>query len=208
MDEDDKRCKIVGSKYFTCNMSGRKMRGYHLLDSKIKRIDLSDATLRDVELRNSDLRWANLSGTDLTGADLSGSKLTDINLTNTQIDEATSATNDALRQWKQEEKEIEKRLGAETDRPEKHLAKAYGNYLGIKICYEIRQGYAMVWVNEQEMENAKTLIRGIEDAITADHRLDTDKIWNSAAEGYEQMKQNFTLTAQREFDAAKDIYAL
>lgn len=67
--------------------------------------------------------------------------------------------------------EQNKRLIAEAKeaaRPENQLYTAYRRYAFVKGCYQLRQGYAMIYITEAELNRAREKIEGIEkDALTA-----------------------------------------
>jgi hypothetical protein len=61
------------------------------------------------------------------------------------------------------------------------LQVAYKNYAIVKYCSEVRQGYAMVYINEIELHRARIAVKAIEDnAVTKDKNLDTDALWSRA----------------------------
>lgn len=69
------------------------------------------------------------------------------------------------------------------------LVAAYGVYQVIKYCYQIREGYAMVYVNDTEMANAKKQVKTIENTITSMIEVDTDAAWKESIEGATNIKK-------------------
>jgi hypothetical protein len=78
--------------------------------------------------------------------------------------------------------EMEKaRAGAEARKPINRLLLAYKRYAYVKYCNEVRQGYVVVYVNDIELERARTAVKAIEDdALREDATLDTNASWNRA----------------------------
>jgi hypothetical protein len=68
------------------------------------------------------------------------------------------------------------------------LFSGYRHYAYLKFCNEIRQGYAMVYVNDIELDRARTKIKDIEDdSLAVAHDLDTNALWNKAVSSIKGM---------------------
>ena len=81
---------------------------------------------------------------------------------------------------KRKAKAHSRRRSEEAKKPGNQLYTAYISYLRTKACYKARQGYAMVFLNKQEMEKVRKQMKAIEKAITAQHQLNVEKIWKFA----------------------------
>ena len=55
-----------------------------------------------------------------------------------------------------------------TASPQDKLYEAYRKYIYVKYCNETRQGYLVVWVNEVELDRARTRVKAIEDDVKAE----------------------------------------
>jgi len=88
----------------------------------------------------------------------------------------------------EQEKEV-----AEQEKAKKELREtlvlSYAVYQVIKYCYQIREGYAMVYVNDTEMANAKKQVKTIENTITSMIEVDTDAAWKESIEGATKLKK-------------------
>jgi hypothetical protein len=63
--------------------------------------------------------------------------------------------------------------------PGNALSVAYGQYRIVTHCHEAREGYAVVYINDVEMERAKAAVTSIEAAmLKADPSIDTAATWN------------------------------
>jgi hypothetical protein len=75
-----------------------------------------------------------------------------------------------------------KAAAVEAKKPVNRLLLAYKRYIYVKYCNEIRQGYAVVYVNDAELDRSRTAVKAIETAALAeDDSLNTDTIWRVAA---------------------------
>tara|TARA_B100001057_G_scaffold340098_1_gene340909 strand:+ start:206 stop:1441 length:1236 start_codon:yes stop_codon:yes gene_type:complete len=87
----------------------------------------------------------------------------------------------------QEAREKEYKAKQEFDSsPAGQLQNSYLDYLVIKNLYEAREGYAVVYVNSQQMKAAKKKIKEIEKKIKELGNINTDKIWNNATNIYKK----------------------
>ena len=87
----------------------------------------------------------------------------------------------------QEAREKEYKAKQEFDSsPAGQLQNSYLDYLVIKNLYEAREGYAVVYVNSQQMKAAKKKIKEIEKKIKELGNINTDKIWNYATNIYKK----------------------
>ena len=70
---------------------------------------------------------------------------------------------------------------AEGRKPANRLITAYKRYAYVKYCNEIRQGYVLVYVNDIELERARSAVKAIEDdSLREDETLDTKALWNTS----------------------------
>ena len=61
------------------------------------------------------------------------------------------------------------------------LLEAYTRYIIVKVCNEQRQGYLVNWINNAELDRARTTTKNIElDALDRDPDLDSAAIWSTA----------------------------
>lgn len=70
--------------------------------------------------------------------------------------------------------------------PEGILKSSYQEYMLIKDFYEVRENYAVKYVNSQQFSNARKQIKEIESAITKKNGIKSDKVWNEASELYKK----------------------
>jgi TPR repeat protein len=61
------------------------------------------------------------------------------------------------------------------------LLTAYMQYVFVKHCYEVREGYVVVYINDVEFDRARNAIKAIEtDALAKNGSLNTDAMWKKA----------------------------
>ena len=54
------------------------------------------------------------------------------------------------------------------------LRTAYWRYLYVRACHNAREGYAVVWINDVELEKARAAVKRVEQKLTKDDpRIDT-----------------------------------
>ena len=84
------------------------------------------------------------------------------------------------RELRQEKAKEEARI--EAAKPINRLKQSYFNYMVVKRCYDVRLGYAVVWINEIEMERARRAVSAIETSIfKEDSSIDKNDAWQEAA---------------------------
>jgi len=115
----------------------------------------------------------------------------------------------------EEAQAIAKAQAEEAEKPENQLASGYISYLRTKACYEARQGYAVVYITDTEMDIAKRQIKSIENAISSQHEVDLDMIWEwsinnmSPLGGLEMiaggLKEYLAMEAQNDFDGTRNF---
>jgi len=123
-----------------------------------------------------------------------------------------------IEQEKRQQEEVRARAKVQAEqanKPENQLATGYISYLRIKACYEARKGYAAVFINDHEMDIARKQIKSVEKAITAQHQLDTEKVWKfsennkSPLGGIENafggLAQYLSMEAQRDFQQIRGL---
>ncbi len=88
---------------------------------------------------------------------------------------------DEVKQRIQDAADAKAKAEAEAKKPGNRLLRGYKRYAYVKYCNEVRQGYVVVYVNDIELERAKTTVKAIEDdALREDGTLDTDATWKRA----------------------------
>jgi len=66
----------------------------------------------------------------------------------------------------------------EMSKPINRLRTAYQEYLYIRSCYQVREGYLVVWINDVEMERARQAVTRLEkEILKEDSTLNTDEVW-------------------------------
>jgi len=73
-------------------------------------------------------------------------------------------------------KEEAKKEAEEAKKPANILKDAYSNYIMVKTCYEVRNGYEYVWINDVQMREAKQYAAEIEKKLNIPNH---DEIWAS-----------------------------
>ena len=96
-----------------------------------------------------------------------------------------------IERWKEEaQKEAEKKAQAEqaeeayNNSPEVQLHKAYVYYMLIKDFYESRKGYVIQYLTSDQMLDARSKIKEIQDTIVKENKIDENEIWNKAEKYY------------------------
>ena len=64
-------------------------------------------------------------------------------------------------------------------RPENQLKAAYVDYIIVKRCYDAREGYAAVYINDAELSKAKTDVSSLEEKLKGPN-IDLDALWTQA----------------------------
>jgi hypothetical protein len=65
--------------------------------------------------------------------------------------------------------------------PQNRLFRAYKLYAEVQFCSQVRQGYALVWVNDVELERAHIAAKAVEKAAVAEQSdLNTTDLWQQA----------------------------
>ena len=63
--------------------------------------------------------------------------------------------------------------------PVNRLRRAYHRYLYVTACHQARQGYLVVWINDVEMERARSAVSRIErEVVTQDPKIRPSAEWN------------------------------
>jgi hypothetical protein len=83
-------------------------------------------------------------------------------------------------QYRKNEEDNKRRAIAEA-KPGNKLLRAYSNYIYLKLCHDVREGYVVQYVNDQEMERVDSTTKRIVEAATKeDASINTDDVWNAA----------------------------
>lgn len=79
--------------------------------------------------------------------------------------------------------------------PEGLLHNSYLNYQIISILYKSRDGYAVVYFTNEQMNDAKKKIKEIETTLVKNHKLDKDALWNKATNTYKESYSHFDIVS-------------
>ena len=90
---------------------------------------------------------------------------------------------EAIKQQEEMEKYLESSEGK--------LVSGYMNYIILKKFNDARQGYEVVYITNQQMNDVKNKIKEIENTLTSQEKIDTDAAWQKAQELY---KDNFVIS--------------
>ena len=66
------------------------------------------------------------------------------------------------------------------------LFDSYLNYIIIKKMHQARIGYSAVYINDDELKKAKTLIKEIEEAIVSQYQVDEGLVWDLSISEYKK----------------------
>lgn len=70
---------------------------------------------------------------------------------------------------------------APKDRPVIRMYEAYRLYSYTQFCHQLRDGYALIYISDPEMQRAKQAIKAIEADLPELDDDDLDVIWNKAS---------------------------
>ena len=73
-----------------------------------------------------------------------------------------------------------------SDSPGNLLINAYLNYVVIKNMHSMREGYAVVYINDSQMKKVKNQMIEIEKILVNEFSLDEDLLWDTAMRKYDQ----------------------
>ena len=73
-----------------------------------------------------------------------------------------------------------------SDSPGNLLINAYINYVVIKNMHSMREGYAVVYVNDSQMKKVKNQVIEIEKILVNEFSLDEDLLWDTAMKKYDK----------------------
>ena len=80
--------------------------------------------------------------------------------------------------------EEERKKQAYDNSPEGQLHNAYVYYMVIKGFYESRKGYVMQYLTSEQMLDARSKTKEIEDTIVKENKIDENEIWHKAEKYY------------------------
>ena len=80
--------------------------------------------------------------------------------------------------------EEERKKQAYDNSPEGQLYNAYVHYMLIKSLYESRKGYVIQYLTSEQMLDARSKIKEIEDTIVKENKIDENEIWHKAEKYY------------------------
>lgn len=85
----------------------------------------------------------------------------------------------------EKQRSAEKLKEAKLHTPEKELRDLYERYISVKACYETRKGYAVVLIDDAQMQKARRRIKALEQSLLkSDPGLDTNLTWKKATERF------------------------
>jgi hypothetical protein len=73
-----------------------------------------------------------------------------------------------------------------SDSPGNLLINAYINYVVIKNMHSMREGYAIVYINDSQMKKVKNQMIEIEKILVNEFSLDEDLLWDTAMQKYDK----------------------
>ena len=73
-----------------------------------------------------------------------------------------------------------------SDSPGNLLINAYINYVVIKKMHSMREGYAVVYINDGQMKKVKNQMIEIEKILVNEFSLDKDLLWDTAMSKYDK----------------------
>ena len=73
-----------------------------------------------------------------------------------------------------------------SDSPGNLLINAYINYVVIKNMHSMREGYAVVYINDSQMKKVKNQMIEIEKILVNEFSLDEDLLWDTAMQKYDK----------------------
>jgi hypothetical protein len=91
----------------------------------------------------------------------------------------------AAKQWQDAENEVQRKAeeaAQEAGKPINLLRSAYEQYIFIKKCYDIRQGYLTVNISDPELARAREAVKRIEEKLRPElpSGTTTDELWSKA----------------------------
>ena len=94
-----------------------------------------------------------------------------------------------------ESKIVQQKQSDYNNSPEGLLHNSYLNYQIISILYKSRDGYAVVYFTNEQMNDAKKKIKEIETTLVKKHKLDKDALWNKATNTYKESYSHFDIVS-------------
>jgi hypothetical protein len=83
-----------------------------------------------------------------------------------------------LRKFEDERRAAAAAEAEEMRKPINRLRRAYSQYIYVRSCYRVRQGYLAVWINDVEMERARGAVTRIEnEVLTEEPTINTAAMW-------------------------------
>ncbi|BCJ92165.1 hypothetical protein IZ6_29000 [Terrihabitans soli] len=65
--------------------------------------------------------------------------------------------------------------------PQGFLSHAFSDYVTINECYRARQDYQLVYITETDLEDARRMVKAIEQGVTSKHEpVNTEQAWKDA----------------------------
>ena len=152
---------------------------------KEKRSDIEISSLHSRSIANG-IKWSDKNFLHSLAVSASPENILDNNIQkrDEEIAREQKAIEDRLERERQEKQKIaEKKRKAqeEANKPENKLKLVYQAYVDAKQCHKIRQGYAIMYINDSQMQMLKQYVRNIENHYKSVSTLDTDKIWKNAS---------------------------
>ena len=88
-----------------------------------------------------------------------------------------------------------KKLEAYQKTPEFKLGRTYRLYRILQLCKEAREGFASVFVNDVQYDNARKSVRNATRTLKAKHKLNSDRVWDKFTSD-EQVNKEFFFGAR------------
>ena len=79
--------------------------------------------------------------------------------------------------------------------PEGLLHNSYLSYQIISILYKSRDGYEVVYLTNEQMNDAKKKIKEIQTTLVKKYKLDKDALWNKATNTYKESYSHFDIVS-------------
>lgn len=92
-------------------------------------------------------------------------------------------------------------------RTKDRLTESYSHYHIVKACFETRQGYLLPRISELELQEARLLMRKIDNA-TALTQMDKDELWRASVKESENLQASFQVWKMLGSDDARDSVPL
>ena len=90
-------------------------------------------------------------------------------------------------------KKTQKKLKDYNESPEGLLHNTFLSYQIISVLFKSRKEYAIQYISNQQMEDAKKKAKKIQTILVKEHNLDPDAIWKQASNTYKEKHSHFDI---------------